>query len=103
MILYAFQIYCTHIPLLRQPLSPLAIPVAKKVEMRPHHHGILDKLLHAIHETVSVRARHQPAAALEGLGFGVVGGDSVGELRVGHGDGTLVRDGEHAHPAPEDA
>ena len=89
---------------LRFPLCALAIPVIEKIVMLPHDDGVFDELLHAVHQSVTVARWHEPASA---PGFdigGIVGGVfGVGELGVGLGDGGLVGNGEHAHPAAEDA
>lgn len=57
-------------------LFPLAKPVPKQIKVRPHDDGVLDKLLHAVHQPVPIRTRLETAAA---LGW-VIG---VGEVRPG--------------------
>ena len=64
--------------------------------MRPHDNRILYKLLHAVDQPVSVRARFEAAAPVHRI----VG---VGEVGPRFRNGALVRDGEHSHPAAQDA
>lgn len=89
----------------RPALSPLTIPVAKKIKVLSHDNSILHKLLHAIDHAISIPRRHQPAAtfSFEISFLTTVRVLGVGELLVSHGDRGLVRYREHAHPATEDA
>lgn len=73
--------------LLHSLLFPLAVAVPKQVKMGPHYDCVLDKLLHAINESVSISTWHQSTASL-----------LLGELLVCHGNGALVWNGKHAHP-----
>lgn len=59
--------------------------------MGSHDNGVLDKLLHAVHQAVAVPAGQHAAALFLGR-----------KLRVGLWDGALVRNGKHAHPPTED-
>lgn len=59
--------------------------------MGSHDNGVLDKLLHAVHQTVPVPAGEHAAALFLGR-----------KLRVRLWDGALVRYDKHAHPATED-
>lgn len=73
-------------------LLPLTEPIPKKFQVRPHEEGVLDKLLHAIYQSVPVTTGHQPL--ISRLTF-------VGELCIRFRDRRLIRNGEHAHPPAE--
>jgi len=64
--------------------------------MRPHDDGVLDKLLHTVHQPISIGAWLESTAPFHGV-FG------TGKVSPSFGDGALVRDGKHPHPAAEDA
>jgi hypothetical protein len=80
--------------LLDPPLLPLTIPIRKQIDMRPHQNGVLDKLLHTIHQTIPVAAGHEMMVSRLSC---------VREMGIRLGDGRLVWDREHAHPSTEDA
>lgn len=46
--------------LLSPSFFPLAIPIPKKLKMRPHDDGVLDKFLHAVYKPVPIVTRDQP-------------------------------------------
>lgn len=71
---------------------PFTESIPKQVEVRPHDDGVLDKLLHAVYQPVPVATGHEPTAFL-----------LLGELSVRLRDGALIWNGEHAHPATENA
>lgn len=78
-----------------RPFLPLAEPVAEQIKMRPHNDGILDELLHAIHQSISVGAWFQSAASIHIV--------RVRKVRPGLRNRALVRNREHPHPAAQDA
>ena len=76
--------------LFRPLFFSLTEPVAEEIEMRAHHNGVFDELLHAVDKSIPVSAGHQPAAGI-----------LLCELLICHGYGALVRYDEHAHPSTE--
>lgn len=113
LLLACFDLLLLNVPRLRLRLClglllplllPLAVPIPKQIEPLPHHNRVLDELLHAIDKAVPVATRQQPATAEQALGTrAAVCLVGFSELRVRHGHGALIRDGEHAHPAAQDA
>lgn len=70
----------------------LAVSTPKKVKVRTHDDGVLDKLLHNIDESVSVATGKKSGAATAVAAF-------IFKVLVGCGYAGLVGDGEHAHPS----
>ncbi len=64
--------------------------------MRPHHNSILDKLLHAIDQPITIPRRQQPRLAISIPPL-------VLKSLVRHGQAALIRNHEHAHPTAQDA
>jgi hypothetical protein len=89
--------------LLESALIAFAIAVCEKAEVRSHQDSVLDKLLHAVDNSISVRRRHESASTfsaeqgVELVTFWIVG---VGELGVCLWYRGLVWYGEEAHPSP---
>ena len=82
------------------PLLSLTIPIPKDPKMRPHHQRKLDKLLHAIHQPIPIRARQEATPPIPSIPRAVL---LLRKLRVRHGHGALVRNRKHAHPATQHA
>lgn len=78
--------------LLRPFLFPLTEPITKKFQVGPHEEGVLYKLLHAIHQSVSVTTGNKPLISPLTVS---------GELCVRFRDRRLIRNSEHAHPPAE--
>lgn len=74
----------------------LTISIAKQVKTRPHQQTKLDQFLHAIHQPISIGAGQKSTSPVFFCVFG-------GKLGVCLREGALVGDGEHAHPATENA
>ena len=72
---------------------PFTKTVAKKADVRPHQNRIFDKLLHAIHQAISVTTWHE--SLISRLTF-------IGELCICLGDRRLIRDRKHTHPPTKD-
>lgn len=79
--------------LLYLPFLPFTKTVTEKPDVRPHQDRIFDKLLHAIHQTISVSTRHE--SLISRLPF-------IGELCICLGDRRLIRDRKHTHPPTKD-
>lgn len=82
-----------HLCLLYFLLLPLAKPITEKTDVRPHQNRIFDKFLHAIHQTISVAARHE--LLISRLTF-------IWKLCICPRDRGLIRNSKHTHPPTQD-
>jgi hypothetical protein len=66
-------------------------PIPKQFEMRPHNNGILNKLLHTIHQPIPIPTRQQPSTptAISPL---------ILKLLPRSLQTTLIWDSKHSHP-----
>ena len=78
----------------QSPFFSFTETVGKESYVRPHQNRVLDKFLHAVHESISVAARHK--SLISRLTF-------VRKLSVCLGNRRLVGNGKHAHPSTEDS
>ena len=69
---------------------PFAISITEQGKVRPHDNGVLDQLLHAINQSISIIAPDHPVRLRRAI--------LIRELCVCFGYRRLVRDGEHTHP-----
>ena len=86
---------CFLLCFLHSSLLSLTVPVSHEPEMLAHQDSVLDKLLRAIDDAISIAASHEPRSTF--------GSTLFREDGVCLGNRGLVWDGEHAHPSTENA